>query len=150
MPTRPAVEEIVTTRPERRARIDRQDGAGHVGRAEQVRLDLRPEVLRSDLLEEPGLEVSGVVYQHVDTAEPLDGGLDGCARGGGIGDVEVDDQQVVVLAQRGRDVVGPACGGDHRVTGGQGRLGDVDAQTAASAGDEPNLLLAHASALLYW
>jgi hypothetical protein len=58
--------------------------------------------------------------------------------------------QVVVLAQRGRDVVGPACGDDHRVTGGQGRLGDVDAQTAASAGDEPNLFLAHASALLYW
>jgi hypothetical protein len=32
------------------------------------------------------------------------------------------------------------------VTSGQRRLGDVDAQAAAGAGDQPNLLVAHAAA----
>jgi hypothetical protein len=35
------------------------------------------------------------------------------------------------------------------VTGGQGSLGDMDAQTAARAGDEPNLLVSHASVFLW-
>jgi hypothetical protein len=32
------------------------------------------------------------------------------------------------------------------MTSGQRRLGNVDAQAAASAGDQPNLLVAHAAA----
>ena len=56
---------------------DRQHGAGDVQRAEQVGLDLGAEVLGADLLEEPGVEVAGVVDQHVDPAEPVDGGLHG-------------------------------------------------------------------------
>ena len=73
----PAVEEIVTTRPERWAAHDRKGGAGDVDRTEQGGLDLRPELLRAELLEEPGVEVAGVVDQHVDPAEPVDGRLDG-------------------------------------------------------------------------
>ena len=67
---------------------------------------------------------------------------------GGVGDVELDDQEVVVLADRRADLLGVAAGGDDRVTGGQGGLGDVDAHAAAGAGDEPNLLVSHAGALL--
>ena len=77
---------------------DGQHGAGDVQRAEQVGLDLRPEVLRGDFLEEPGEEVAGVVDQHVDAAKPLDGGLHGGLGAGGVGDVELDDQQIVRLA----------------------------------------------------
>ena len=56
---------------------DGQDGAGDVDRAEQGRLDLRPEVLGADLLEEAGIEVARVVDQDVDAAEPVDGGARG-------------------------------------------------------------------------
>ncbi len=52
---------------------DRKGRAGDVDRAEQGGLDLRPEVLGGDLLEEPGVEVARVVDQHVDAAEPVDG-----------------------------------------------------------------------------
>ena len=51
------------------------------------------------------------------------------------------------VAERSRDPLGVAAGGDHSVAGGQRGLGDVDAHAAAGAGDEPNLLVSHASAL---
>ena len=98
----------------------------------------------ADLLEEAGVEVAGVVDQHVDPAEPLDGGVDGGLRAGGVGDVERDGQQVVVRTDRGADPLGVAAGGHDRVPGGQGRPGDVHAHAAAGAGDEPDLLLTHA------
>ena len=49
-----------------------------------------------------------------------------------------------MLAERVGDAVGVAGGGDHRVAGGQRRPGDVDAQAASCAGDEPDLLVSHA------
>ena len=95
----PAVEEIVDDEPGALGAHDGQHGAGDVQRAEQVGLDLRPEVLGADLLEEPGVEVAGVVDQHVDAAEPSTAACDGRLGVGGVGDVELDGQQVVVLAQ---------------------------------------------------
>ena len=80
---------------------DREHRAGDVHRAEQVGLDLRPDVLGAELLEEPGVEVAGVVDEHVDAAEPVDGRLDGRFGGGGVGDVERNGQEVLVLC-RGR------------------------------------------------
>src|SRR5215217_5063839 len=68
-PTMPAVDEIATTSPARYF----LSCAGDVQRAEQGGLDLRPEVLRGDLLEEPGVEVARVVDEDVDAPEPLDG-----------------------------------------------------------------------------
>ena len=53
-----------------------------------------------------------------------------------------------MCSERGGDLLGVAAGGDDGVTGGQGGLGDVDAHAAAGAGDEPNLLVTHAGALL--
>ena len=59
------------------------------------------------------------------------------------GDVELDDEQVVGVADRLRDGVGVAAGGDDVVAGGQRGLGEVDAHAAAGAGDEPGLVLGH-------
>ena len=97
------------------------------------------------LLEVAGIEAGGVVDQHVDAAEAVDGRLDrrlGVLR---AGDVELDDEQVVGLAEGLGDGVGVAAGGDDVVAGGQRGLGEVDAHAAAGAGDEPCLLGGHAS-----
>jgi hypothetical protein len=127
---------------------DRKDRAGDVHRAEQGGLDLRTEALRADLLEKPGVEIAGIVDQHVDPPEPVDGCLDGRLRVGGIGDVELDGQEVIVLAQGRGDGAGVAGGGDHSVAGRQCGPGDIDAHAAAGAGDQPHLLLSHETALL--
>jgi hypothetical protein len=110
-------------------------------------LELRPEVLRADLLEEPGVEVAGVVDQHVDAAEPVDGSLDGRLGVGRVGDIELDGQQVVVGAEHGADPLGAAAGGNDGVTGSERGLGEVDAHATAGAGDEPDLLVSHVPAL---
>src|SRR4029450_7674247 len=90
---------------------NRQGSTGDVDRAEQGGLDLRTEVLRGDLLEEAGVEVARVVHQHVDPAESVDGGLDGSLRGGGVGDVEAHDLEIVVVTEYGADPLGIASGG---------------------------------------
>ena len=121
----------------------REHGAGDVHRAEQVRLDLGAHLRGADLFEVAGVEVAGVVDQHVDATEPLDRRIDGRLGRGGVGDVERHRQQVVVLAERGGDGVGVAGGGNHRVAGGERSLGDVDAHAAGGASDEPDLLVSH-------
>lgn len=119
--------------------------AGEVDRAEQGGLDLRPEVPWADLLEEAGVEVARVVDQDVEASEPFDRRVHGRA---GVGDVELDGEEVVVLAQDCRDSLGFAGGGDDDVPSRECRLGDVDAHAAAGACDEPDLLVGHVSALL--
>ena len=124
---------------------DGQDRARDVHRADQARRELALHLLGRQLLEVAGVEAGGVVDQHVDAAEAVDGRLDrrlGVLR---AGDVELDDQQVVRVAERLRDGVGVAAGGDDVVAGGQRGLGDVDAHAASGAGDEPGLLASHGS-----
>ena len=53
---------------------DRQDGAGDVHRADEARRELPLDLLRRQLLEVARVEVGGVVDQHVDAAEAVDGG----------------------------------------------------------------------------
>src|SRR6266568_6443149 len=97
-PTMPAVDEIVTTRPERWARM--------IGSTARVTFNGPNRVVsicarKSSglyLLEEPGVEVAGIVDEHVDTAEALDGGLDGGLGVRATGDVELDDEQIVRFA----------------------------------------------------
>jgi hypothetical protein len=86
---------------------------------------------------------------NVDSAESRDGGLDCCLRILWAGDVESDCQQVVVVAHRSRDPRGIATGGNNGVAGGQGGLGDIDAQTSTGAGDEPNFLFSHGMFLIW-
>ena len=141
----PAVEEIVTTSPRSLGTHDGKHGAGDVHRAEQVGLDLCPEVLGGEFLEEPGVEVAGVVDEDVDAAEPLDGGGHGRLGVLGTGDVELDDEQFVGLAERPGHGVGVAAGRDDGVACGERRLHDVDAHATAGTGHEPDVLVSHGS-----
>jgi hypothetical protein len=61
-----------------------------------------------------------------------------------VRDVEFSDEQVVVLSDRVGHGIGVAAGSDHRVSGGESGLNDVDAHPAPSASDEPNLLVSDA------
>ena len=116
-----------------------QDGAGDVHRAEQADGELALHLLRRELLEEARVEAGRVVDQHVDGAEALDRRLDRRRDLLGVGDVERHDEQVLGLAEGGGDGVGVAAGGDDVVAGVQRGLGDVDAQAATGAGDDPGL-----------
>ncbi len=77
-----------------------------------------PDLFGAELLEEAGEEVARVVDQDVDAAELRDGGLDGSLRVLGTSDVELEGQQVVVGADRRRDLRSIAASGDNGVTGG--------------------------------
>ena len=48
-----------------------------------------------------------------------------------------------MVSHRGRDLRSITASGDNGVAGGQGSLGDVDAQASPSAGDEPNIFSGH-------
>ena len=143
----PAVEEMVTTRPERWARI--------CGSAARVTLTGPNRVVSiwarqsSGLIssKNPALKLPALFTSDVEATEPLHGCLDRGLGGCGVGDVESHGQEVLVLSEGLGDALGLAGGGDHGVAGGQGCLGDVDAQAAACAGDEPYLLLGHLDAL---
>ena len=101
------------------------------------------DLFGAELLEEAGVEVARVVHQDVDPAKLPDGGLDRGLGVLGVVDIELDGQQVTVVADRRRDLRRVAAGGDDGVAGGQGGLGDVNAQATACAGDEPNLPVGH-------
>ena len=121
----------------------RQDGAGDVHRADERRRELALHLLRRQLLEEAGVEVAGVVDEDVDASEALDCGLDRGLGVGVAGDVELDREQVVGLADGLRHRIGVAPGRDDGIAGRQGGLGDVDAHAAPGTGDEPDLLVGH-------
>src|SRR6185437_8311598 len=57
--------------------------------------------------------------------------------------VQLDDQQIVCLADSLRHGVGVATGGDDGVPGGEGRLCDIHPHAAAGTGDKPHLLFSH-------
>jgi hypothetical protein len=104
---------------------DRKYRAGDVHRAEQGGLDLGAEVLRADLLEEPGVEVARVVDEDVDPAEALDGRLHGRLGVVRAGDVQLDDQQILGLADGLGHRVGVTAGRDDSIPSGKRRFGDV-------------------------
>ena len=139
----PAVELIETTVPDALLAHHGQHRARHVHRPDQVRDQLPLDLLGRQLLEEAGVEVAGVVDEHVDAAEALERCPHCRLRGREAGDVELDDQQVVGLAERVTDRLGVAAGRDDRVAGGERGPGDVHAHAAAGAGDEPDLLTTH-------
>src|SRR5262249_6681013 len=83
----------------------------------------------------------GVVHQHVDPAEALDGrahaGLDVLA----AGDVEAHDQHVVALRQIGDRLRRPHRE-NHALPAAQHLFGELPAEARRRARDEPDLLLA--------
>ena len=76
-----------------------QHRARDVHRPDKVRRQRPLDLLRRQLLEEAGVEVARVVDQHVDTAEPLEHRLHRRLRRREACDVELDDEQVVSLAE---------------------------------------------------
>jgi hypothetical protein len=86
----PAVEEMVSSRPERCFTHHWQDGASDVHRAEQQRVELIADLFGAQLLEEAGEEVARVVDQNIDSAELRDRGIDRRLRILWTGDVEFD------------------------------------------------------------
>jgi len=125
-----------------------QDGARDVHRADEGCRQLPLHLLWSEFLEEAGVEVAGVVDEDVDASEGVDRGLD---RGFGVlpaRDVELDDEEVVVLAEGSAHGLRVATGRDDRVASREGCLRDVHAHPASGTGDEPDLLGGHRFSLM--
>jgi hypothetical protein len=105
--------------------------------AEEVGFDLGAEVVEVDVLDRRHVGVAGVVDQHVESAESVDGGGDRSADVVVVGDVERDDGEVVGVPSR--KVVQRRCGtdaGDHAVPGVQRGLGNGTPQSARGSGNE--------------
>ncbi len=125
----------------------REHGARDVECTEEVDLNLRPELLRANFLEEAGLEAGGVIDQHVDPAEPLDRCLYGRLGIGRAGDVQLDNQQVIGLADGFADYVRIATRGHNGVSGGESGPGDVHTHAAPRARNKPHLLHRHVTSV---
>ena len=106
-------------------------------------VNLPLNLLRSQLLEKPGLKIPGVVDQHVDVPEPFDGRSHRRLRRGQARYVQLHDEEVVSFADGVGQSFGVAAGCDDCVAGGERSLRDVDAHAAASPSDEPNALVSH-------
>jgi hypothetical protein len=121
----------------------RQHGARDVHRAKQQGVDLLAHLPAAEFLEEAGVEVAGVVDQHVEAPEPCDR----CGRRRlGVfeaGDIERETQQALMVAESRRDLPRVPAGRHHGVTGRQRGFGDLDSQAPAGTGDEPDLWVVH-------
>lgn len=73
----PAAELIVMMWPPRLGAHDREDRAGDVQGSKEVRFHLRPELFVADFLEVAGVEVPGVIDEHVNAPETPDGNFHG-------------------------------------------------------------------------
>ena len=118
-PAMPAVEEMVSSRPERCLRLVGSTArVTFIGPNSSVSIWLRT-CSGGEFLEEAGVEVARVVNQNVDAAKSLDGCLDRGQCVLGAGNVELQGQQVVVGADRRGDLHRIAASGDDSVAGGQ-------------------------------
>jgi len=124
-----------------------QDCACDIHRPHKVRRQRALDLLRGQLLEEAGIEVAGVVDQHVDAAEAVDRGLHRRLRRHQARDVKLDDEQVVGLADGLGHGFGVAAARDDCVAGAERGLRDVDTHAAAGASDEPNPLVSQFSSV---
>jgi hypothetical protein len=116
------------------------DRARDVHRAEQVDLELTPDRGIGEGLEETQFGIAGIVDQHVDRTEPP-GGLGGDrVRGFGVGDIEREGVQAIVLAPAGiaHRVGGPRCC-HYRFARIERRARDLASKSSACARHQPNL-----------
>ena len=105
----------MTTSPELLSAHDGKHGAGDVEWPEQVGLDLSPKIVGCDLLEETGIEVTGVVHEDVDASEASDGSLHRGSCVVRVGDIELHDEQVILLTQSFGHAFGVAPSSDDSV-----------------------------------
>jgi hypothetical protein len=104
---------------------DRQGRLRDPQRAEQVGLQLGPNLVLGQLLDEAEVPVAGVVDHDVESAEPVVRSLDGGEVGGAIGDVELQREEPVAVL-----------GGQVVERGGVTR-GGSDGVAALQCGDRP-------------
>jgi hypothetical protein len=115
----------------------RQGGPGEPDDTEEVGVDLGAEVVEVDVLDRADVGVSGVVDQHVEPPEAVDGGADRGAGGLLVGHVERDDgEPVAVLGGEVVQRLGAADAGDDLVTGVEDGADDLPAEAAGGAADQ--------------
>ena len=133
----------------RRWRRPRRAGRcpGHVEGSEEIGVHLRTELRRCQFLEEPGLKVACIVQQYVDSTEMCERCVDGCCRGPLVSDVQRYSEEPLTVADCNANTLGVASGGNDELAGRQGGTGELCAQAAAGAGDEPHLRIGHDRAL---
>src|SRR6185369_10548726 len=117
---------------------DRQDRACDREQAEYVGSVLSHHILCGCFLEEPKVSVAGVVHQHVDRTEALHRCGRSADRLAGVRHILLKHQQRTALgAEAGLEIGMLAAGGNDVVACAQCRLGDLDAEPASRARDEP-------------
>ena len=120
-----------------------EDGHGRLGDvhdAHEVGVDLLAEVGRFHVLERGCVGVAGVVDDHVDAAELLVAGVDGCEDLALVGYVQGEGEKPAwaeLLGEGVETLDGPRCCDDRRA-GGESGLDDCPAEAAGGAGDEPD------------
>jgi hypothetical protein len=117
-----------------------QRGFGHIHDAEEVGLDLRPEVPERDVLDRREVGVAGVVDDHVEPPERAERELDGGLGGVRVGDVERDRPDLVAVCHDDVvEVAGLAGAGDEGIAGVEDGERDLPAEAARCAGDKEGL-----------
>ncbi|GGQ19825.1 hypothetical protein GCM10010140_57740 [Streptosporangium pseudovulgare] len=111
--------------------------AGHVDEGEDVQVEQRAGLGVADLLQRAEQATACVVDQHVDPAEPVDGGLDGGRDGRAVGDVEGDGEHVAGFGEIVGNAGRVADRDDDVVVLGEGGAGDLGAEPAGCSSDEP-------------
>ena len=119
---------------------DWQRSLGDPQRAEEVRLELRPDVLLAELLHQAEVPVACVVHHDVEAAEVLVRLLYGGEVGLAVGHVQLDRQHGVAVGGyqgiQGRGVPGGGC---YLVPAVQGGDGPFPAEPARCTSDKPDL-----------
>jgi hypothetical protein len=116
----------------------RHDGTGDLDRAREVRAELTLDLLVAHLLRRPEQAVPGVRDDDVDAPELGEGRVHDVADQGGVGDVEGTDPEPVGV-RRGElaEPLGPAQGRSDAVAAREQLPGQLAAEAARGAGDEP-------------
>ncbi len=118
----------------------RQHGAGDGVQAEHVGVEQGTHFVRAGFLHRAQQAVAGVVDEDIDAPEALQRLFRRCPRLGRVAHVQLQRQQLRVLAQRGDDSARIACGGHHGIAPGQRLARNQHSETARGARDEPDFI----------
>src|SRR5207302_5881025 len=118
----------------------RDSRLGQVHDTKEIGLKLGAEILNGRVLDRGKVPIAGVIDQHIEAAEDVNGQLDGRNRCTLIGDVQRDGAHVVAvtLNQIG-ELLWIAGGGDQLVASGEDALSDRPTQPPSASRDQPYL-----------
>src|SRR5260370_14056977 len=117
---------------------DRDGRLGQVHDGKEIGLKLGAEILNGRVLDRSKVPIAGVVDQHIEAAEDVNGQLDGRHRRTLIGDIQRDGAHVVAvtLNQIG-ELLWITGGGDQLVASCEDALSDRPTQPPSASGDQP-------------